>query len=218
MLLPRRGPAVWKQMDEVAEVRGGYIPSSSVPSEAKPTVRALLAGDVATNGEIPWSALRSISAPRDLSRYEVRDGDVVFPLRATRLLAAVAREVPASVIAMGNWAVLTPRPGYVTPQFLAWYLNHPATVRRLAQLSQGSKLQFLSIAAIREFNVELPGLKLQALISRAHQLQARATELEQQLGNVRKHLVDALTMQALRVGESPQSESNRLDGGSLNDD
>ena len=192
-------------------MRGGYIPPASVSSEAKTTVRALLAGDVAPNVEIPWSALRSVSAPRDPKRYEVRDGDVVLPLRATRLFAAVARDVPASVIAMGSWAVLTPRPSDVTPEFLAWYLNHPTTARRLGQLSQGSSLQFLSVAAIRDFDVELPGFELQARISRANRLHARATELEQQLGSVRKQLVDALTMQALRLGESVESGSNRPD-------
>jgi hypothetical protein len=218
MSLPKGRRVVRKRVDEVAEVRGGYIAPASMPSDAEAsTIRGLLAGDVEPDGDVPWSALRSVSAPRDPKRYEVREGDVVLPLRAVRLFAAVMRGVPENVIAVGSWAVLTPKHGLVTPEFLAWYLNHPTTARRLGQLSQGSSLQFLSLAAIRDFDVELPGIELQDRIARADLLQRRATDLERRLGDVRKQFIDALTIEALRASDVESGSNHPHARGSLAD-
>jgi hypothetical protein len=205
------------RLDAVAEVRGGYIVAGSSSTSSDESVRGLQAGDVAPDGKVAWSALRQVPAPRDPKRYEVRDGDVLLPLRSTRLAAAVARDVPKRVIAIGSWALLTPAPEAVTPEFLAWYLNHPVTGQRLAKLSQGSSLQFLSLGAIREFEIEIPPLEMQVRIARAYQLNSRIAELEQQLVDARKQLVDALTMEALRGRQVVGSESVKREAGGIDD-
>lgn len=214
--MPHRpnGLMVRRSLGEIAEIRGGYIAPASSPSGVEGTVRGLQASDVGPDGSIAWPAVRAVSAPRDPGRYELREGDVLLPLRSMRMAATVARHVPTGVIAVGSWAMLTPRAEQAVPDFLAWYLNHPTTARRLGKLSQGSSLQFLSLGAIRDFEVELPSIEVQHRIARAHQLESRVSELEQQLAYARKQLVDAITMAALHLGHG-RAKPN---GGASNED
>jgi len=142
----------------------------------------------------------------DPSRYQVREGDVLIPLRSARPTAVVARHVPPDVIAVGHWAVISPEPTVADPDYLVWYINHPATAARLNWLMRGTSLRFLSIGALRDFEVELPSLDLQRRIVRVHTLARRVTDLERQLAAVREQLLHSLTYAALR--RAAQHEGN----------
>lgn len=194
------GSAQRDRLHEVAEIRGGYISSAAAAPPVGERVRGLQVGDIGPEGLIIWTELRTVSAPRELQRYEVREGDVLLPLRSMRMTATAARGVPRRVVAVGSWAMLTPRTDLLNPDFLVWYLNHPATGRRLAQLAQGSSLQFLSLRAVRDFEIEVPSVALQAQIARVHQLERTVTAMERDLARARRQLVDALTMEALNLG------------------
>jgi len=199
---PRR-----KTLGDVAMIRGGYIaPTAPTPLLEGSRGRILQASDVRPGGSINWESLRSERLAGPIARYAVREGDVLLPMRSVRFVAVVARQVPEQVIASGHWALLTPDAEAADADFLAWYLNHPATSARLGRLAQGSKIQFLSISTLREFEVELPPLATQRQIARIQALRAHVGELERQLADARTQLVDALTMDALHRAADPRSE------------
>lgn len=186
-------------LDGVGAVRGGYVASKATADHPKANyVRALQAADVADDGAIDWDALRFVAAISDAGRYGIKDGDVLLPLRSSRTTAVVVRQVPPGVIAVGHWAIVSPDSAMVDAEFLAWYLNHPATAPRLAGLMRGTKLQFLSLTDLRSFEVELPSLAVQHSIARVHALNERISDLEQELVAARKQFVDTVTMEALR--------------------
>lgn len=182
----------------LGSVRGGYVAPGR--SDARPAGRflALQARDIAPDGTILWATLSRVTPVFDPARYRVEEGDVLVPLRTPRPTAVVVRDVPADVIAVGHWAIISPEPGSADPDYLAWYLNHPTTAARLGGLLRGTKLKFLSLKELRALEVELPPLEHQRRIARAHALNERVTELERQLARARKELVDTLTMAALR--------------------
>jgi hypothetical protein len=194
-------------LSDAAQIRGGYIaPTARTPLPEEPRVRILQASDVTPGGSIDWEGLRSIGLAGTIDRYAVLEGDVLLPLRSVRFSAVVARRVPSGVIASGHWALLTPEPQTTDADFLAWYLNHPATSARLGRLAQGTKIQFLSISTLRDFEVELPPLATQRKIARLQTLHARVHGLERQLADARTQLIDALTMDALHRAADPRSE------------
>lgn len=192
------------RLDELATIRGGYVgPDATTDRPGPSRVRALKAGDIAPDGGIAWPTLRYAQPIRDGGRYLVTEGDVLLPLRSVRLRAVVARDVPAGIIAAGHWALLSPNPSTIESEFLAWYLNHSRTRVRLSLLAQGTNLQFLSLNAVRDFEVDVPSLDVQRSIARVNGLNARLTELEHQLTNARSLLVDALSMDALHGAIAP---------------
>jgi hypothetical protein len=186
-------------LDAMGAVRGGYVASkaTAVRPEAN-YLKALQAADVAADGSIDWDALGFVAAASDDDRYDVSDGDVLLPLRSIRPTAFVAREVPAGVIAVGHWAIVSPAPGLVEADFLAWYLNHPLTAARLGGLRRGTKIQFIALTDLRAFEIELPPLELQQRIARVHSLNGSISALEQELALSRQQYIDAVTMEALR--------------------
>lgn len=183
-------------LGEVATVRGGYVGLDS--SAATDEFRALQSADIAANGDIPWGALRETRLGPGAHRYRITEGDVLFPLRSVRPRATVARQTPANVVAIGQLAIVRPDRAIADAEYLVWYLNHPVTAARVARLAQGSKLSFLSLVAIREFEVEVPSLDVQRQLAGIAALHARVTELEQQLAQARTQFVDSVTMDALR--------------------
>lgn len=183
-------------------IRRGYVPPSwgtekRRQSHGAPRL-ALQAGDIAPDGTVAWAALPRVTPAFDASRYQIREGNVLIPLRSARPTAVVARDVPPDVIAMGHWVIVSPEPGVADPDYLAWYINHPTTAARLSGLMQGTNLRFLSISALRDFEVELPPLDLQRRIARVHALAERVAELERQLAAARKQLIHSVTYAALQ--------------------
>jgi hypothetical protein len=144
---------------------------------------------------------------RDWHRYAVREGDVLLPLRSMRLTATVARDVPGDVIALGHWALLSTDAGTLTPDYLAWYLNHPGTAQKIRSLAKGSNLQFLSLSAIRSFQIEAPSVSVQSRIVRVHECHERAKRLEHELSEARQRLIDAATMNAVRSPSTSHADT-----------
>jgi hypothetical protein len=186
------------RLDELGDVRGGLVASKTRDDPGAKYVRALLASDVAPDGSIDWDALGHVAAVDDDGRSTITDGDVLLPLRSARVTAVVPRRVPPGVIAIGQWAIVSPEPRLADAEFLGWYLNHPATAVRLASLMRGTKIQFLALTDLRAFEIELPPIETQQRIARLHLLNERITRLEQELAQARKQFVDGATMEALR--------------------
>lgn len=191
-------PARLLPLDSIATVRGGYAGPEAVTGEpGAGGLRALQARDLSPDGTIAWTSLGWSRPVRDGDRYLINEGDVLLPLRSARPRALVARGVTAGVIAAGQWALITPNAGVAEPDYLAWFLNHPATVARLGRVIQGGTLPFLSLAAIRAFEISAPPLAVQRRIARVSALDERLTLLERQLADARSRLVHVATMNAL---------------------
>jgi hypothetical protein len=186
------------RLADIALVRGGYIGPSAVSDAAGPSpLRALQSRDVAADGTVNWGALKHSNPSRDAARYAINDGDVLLALRSAKPHAIVARQVPPGVIAAGQWAVITPRQGVLDPDFTAWFLNHPATAARLNRLVQGGTLPFLSLVAVRDFDIVLPPFEVQRRVSRIAVLHTRLGRLERELADARTRLIDGATISAV---------------------
>lgn len=149
------------------------------------------------DGTIAWDEARAALPIPGGERFIIREGEVLLPLRSQRLRAVVARHVPAGVLATGHWALVAPDPAHLDADYLAWYLNLPSTRVRLASAMIGSSISFLPVAAVRDFEVEVPDLRTQRRIGRAAVLTARVARLEQALAAARQTLTDALARAAL---------------------
>lgn len=210
---------VLASLDTLARIRAGYVPSAAdgqqrkahdrtalgLETQAGASAPGLLPSAVGLDGVIDWGALVETRPVRATERYRIHEGDLLLPLRSQRLQAVVARGVPPGVLAAGHWAILAPDPAHLDVDYLAWYLNHPRTRARLAATMVGTSLQFLTVATVRAFEVELPPLPRQRQIARAAVLTARVGELERRLAAARHRLTDAVAMAAVEHTRAPAS-------------
>jgi hypothetical protein len=188
------------KLNEVGVVRGGQIATAEPAGRSAPEAwRALQAGDLDAEGSVDWSALRWVIPAGAGERSVIREGDVLVPLRSTRVGALVARNVPPRTIAIGHWAIITPS-ALVLPDYLAWYLSHPSTERELSGNTFGSNLTFVRLSVMRELEIEVPDLETQRKIVRVQSLHRRQAELEQQLTGARTQYINIITKAALERG------------------
>lgn len=197
------------QLRRLGEIRSGQ---GAVAAPAAPDTpgacRALQAGDLAPDGSVAWAALRWVLPTGSWERSRIGEGDVLVPLRSSRVPALVARGVPPRTIAVGHWAIITPGPDLL-PDYLVWYLGHPTTTRRMAELVVGSKLPFLPLSAVRQLEVEMPPLEVQERIVAVHSLHSRLTALESQLSHARGQYLNTITRTALERAVPTPTPSNR---------
>lgn len=154
------------------------------------------------DGSIAWQDVVTMLAVRNQDRFAIRDGDVLLPLRSQSMQAVVARNCTPGVIAVGQWAIITPIAERSTSDYLAWYLNHPTTRAKLVGAMIGTSLQFLTLRAVRDFEIEVPPMALQQRIGCVAALSMRVSHLERALDAARRTLTDALTMDALNCASA----------------
>lgn len=185
-------------LGELTDVRGGQLSQGNpARSSSSGTVcRALQVGDLAPDGSVNWRTLRKVVPAGSWERSVIRNGDVLVPLRSTKVSAIVAQNVPPQTIALGHWAIITTGPT-VLPDYLAWFLVHPTTARQWRLAEVGSKLAFVPLSAVRQLEVEVPPMDVQKRIVAVDTLHRRLGELEQQLADTRNHYVHQITRAAL---------------------
>lgn len=186
-------------LELLGNLRSGYMPRSrSTPAEeGADTYKFLQLRDVEAGDRINWERLDEIAIKDPPSHYEVKDGDVLLPLKGLRLKAILVEEPPAGIIATGQWAILTPKYESINGEYLVWYLNHPRTIKAIERkLLRGSNIQFISIGDLRKFEIDVPPLERQKQIATVARLRRRERDLVMQLEAARDKLIDATTMRA----------------------
>lgn len=189
-------------------MRGGYSLRSSISGTGGPgQFRVLQGGDLRPDGVV-WDSLGWAELGSAPEKYLVADGDVLLPLRGDAPRAAVVRNPPDGVVVAGHWALISPDTNVIDPEYLAWYLSHPATAARLSGSMRGTKLKFLSLTDLRDFDVVVPPLAHQRRIVRVHKLNERVSALESQLATARRTYIDAVTMSALGGVVNPDTATS----------
>lgn len=199
------------KLGKIATIRGGFVPSASESRERRRrsdkngasnalgqlTALGLQPSAIRPDGTIAWDEVVAVLPVRGPDRHVIRDGDLLLPLRSQHIQAVVARDVPADVLAIGPFALVSPSHGVADIDYLAWYLNHPRIRARLVGAMMGSSLKFLTLRTVNEFEVDLPDLAIQCRIGRVAALSGRIALLEQRLSSARQQLAEALAMEAL---------------------
>ncbi len=185
-------------LKNLGKLRSGYHYRSAKDLAEGDPYQAVQLSALTEDGRLDWSVLEPIRFEGSPDPYRIQSGDVLFPLRGSRTVAAVAIDPPADALAIGHWAILTPDPRQVDSTYLAWYWNHPAICkRRDYEMSKGSNIQFISMRDCRNFEVHLPSLQQQQHIARIENLRQQERILVQQIEALTDRLIDAATMQAV---------------------
>lgn len=195
-------------LGNIAEVRSGsllnrggadayYVLVADVTSQGLRTSRL-------ANGTLPQKsgALAALTAE-----------DVVIALRGSTNAAAVVpilEGLDRPVFATLDVAVVRPHEG-ISANYLAWFLNLPATQEILATSRSGSAAPRLPLTALKALNVPLPSLERQAMIAGAAAEARRERDLIENIQQSRQRLLDELLRQAADEGPAPGSNPARAD-------
>jgi hypothetical protein len=192
-----------RHLGDVAAIRLGFTPLKERrgelsapevdgPGFVRDTVLVVHPSHVKDDGSLDWPRLERANVPP----HQSYDGHILVPpsillcLRGVMRVASLDAKAlshdldatvdPLPVVASGAWAVLCPRPDTVLPQYLAWFLKLPSTMKHLLHARTGTVAQFVPISAVQGLELPLPPLDAQAAFVRAAALMDQMEQLERQ--------------------------------------
>jgi len=198
-----------KKIADIAMVRSGYPFRTRVEADPEGDTYVLQLKDVTARApaDVAGAIRTLVKAP---SAHHLAAGDVVLKGRGTTHCALV-ENIPTNLplVAAAPILVLRPKPGRVEPAFLRWLLNHPTSQTRLAASAVGTYIPTLTKALIEDFEIDLPPLETQRLITGVATLAERERELLEAISQKRAHTTDQLLLRLCRTSGDPRKQGGR---------
>lgn len=185
-----------KTLRQLAEVRSGYHFRGKAESDPNGNATLIQIKDLDDD---------FVLCPDDLARvridkpepYFVREGDVLFVTRGTRLGASVVQTPMEDTIATGSFFLLRPRVE-ILAGFLAWAINSAPVQAQLHRAGQGSNLRMVRRSDLEDITFDVPPLDIQHAIVRLDECARLERRLTSKLNEKRATLVEAVAARAIQ--------------------
>lgn len=152
------------------------------------------------------SGLLSTTLHPDLMTDRISDkhllikGDVLFAAKGTKNFAAVYNiEMPA--VASTSFFVIRLEEGFkdkISPEFLAWLINHPEAQVFLKGQAMGSSIASISKGVLEKLEISIPTIKTQELILNISKLRTKEIKLKQQIEVLRDKQIQQQVLNAIK--------------------
>lgn len=170
------------QIGDCAAVLPGFSTKGALVDEPGGTHQVIMAKHL-TKG-VPYvydeSHRLRINPDRDMSKYVLEPGDILFMSRGTGSYAVILETLYHPSIAPSTFFVLKPQP-HVVPAYLVWCLEQPAIQSSLGQMRTGAGTPMIPRQGFAAIQIPLPEKELQRRIADLWRLQRREARLRQEL-------------------------------------
>jgi hypothetical protein len=198
------------RLDQITRLRTGAPFRERIMHDARANFLVVQAKDVGSDGTITVEGMVHTAPPNKKAPDILAPGEVVLQTRGVSYRAAIVVKAPLPMIAAGSLFILTPDTPKVSPEYLVFFLNLPATQAQLRQSATGSTIPNLRRAAIEQLEVPLPPLADQARIVELASLLRKQTELTERINKLRLQELHALMIErAKKAGGTKPPASNR---------
>lgn len=150
------------------------------------------------NGQLNSSLHPDLLADTISEKHLLRPGDVLFAAKGTKNFAAVYENQNTVAVASTSFFVIRLTDNNVLPEFLAWFLNHPATQKMLKGQALGTSIASISKAVLEELEITVPDNKKQKLILTIYQLRNTEKRLKQQIENLREKQIQQQIINSIK--------------------
>jgi hypothetical protein len=152
--------------------------------------------DLSLPGGLSAENLTRVNLDGTIDRYLVRAGDVLFRSRGERNTAvAVDEHFGEPALAVLPLMILRPRPGVVTPQYLAWAINQPPAQRHFDATACGTKMRMVPRGSLEHLELDVPDIETQRKIVAIDALSERERTLSFLASEKRKELTSRILSQ-----------------------
>ena len=198
------------RLGQIVRLRTGAPFRERIVHDPRAAYLVVQAKDVATNGIINPEGMTRTAPPSKKAPDTLSPSEIVLQTRGLSYRAAIVAKAPAPLIAAGSLFVLTVDAARISPQFLVFFLNLPATQAELRQKATGSTIPNLRRSAIEQLEVPLPSLDDQARIVELASLVRMQSEITERINQLRLQELHALTVErAKKAGGMKPPASNR---------
>lgn len=191
-----------RPLGELSTIQPGYPFRGKLPLDAKGEARVVqfrhvVAGEPLCYGD--GEDLDRVRLPGRKRPAYLQMGDVIFMAKGTRNDAAVIGQVPEYTVCTPNFYHIRLKPkSPLTPEFLAWQLNHTDAQRYFTTCSQGSAAPSITKSQLAGLPIAIPSIDKQKLIVQLASAANREQQLLNQLIENRQRMINAVGRQILR--------------------
>ncbi|SFN34515.1 Type I restriction modification DNA specificity domain-containing protein [Chitinophaga sp. YR627] len=120
-----------------------------------------------------------------LNKNYLEIGDLLLATKGTDHFAALYDGQYTPAIASSVFTILRIKDtNIISPFYLQWYLNHPATTKILIAASKGTSMPLITRDVIERLELPVPSLQKQESIVQVNLLQQQAMQLRLQINNL----------------------------------
>jgi Type I restriction modification DNA specificity domain len=131
-------------------------------------------------------------------RHLLSPGDVLFSAKGTRNFAAVFTEGNPPAVASTSFFVIRLLQAQVLPGYLAWYLNHANTQKKLKSSAMGTSIVSISKTVLEKLEIPIPAIDRQHLVLKIDGLQKTKKVLKQQIDLLHEQQVQQKIINAIK--------------------
>lgn len=189
-----------KPIEECAEVIPGFSLKARAEHEPEGSHYIIMAKHVKDTAPFTYNVKSSdvlrMSIDKDVSKYEVKKGDVLFISRGFRNDAAVIEAIPENTVASSTFYVLRPKSNVIS-EYLAWCLNQLNAQGKIDQIRTGAGTPIIQRQLVKEFSIPLGSLEEQKQIADLSLLMHKERHLRKELLQLTETLHDGLSKKIL---------------------
>ena len=181
-------------LSDVADIRLGYPFRTRIEAIPNGTMAVAQMKDIDESDLLHVESMVKTDVDDARGLHQLQVGDLIFKSRGMRNTAALVAAPLANSVIAAPLMLIRIRANAITPAYLQWYLNHPATQKRMAMMPTSTTGRMISIADLRQFEIAVPSLETQQRIQTINGLQLKEQQLAQGIAQMRQSLVERILM------------------------
>lgn len=192
-------------LTRIAEVRMGYSFRSRLEADAQGDVAVIQMKDIDDANLLHPEGLARIQMSELKDHHLLREGDLLFRSRGITNSAALVGKGIGRAILTAPMLLIRPNTEIITPAYLQWFINHPATQAMLAGQAAGTAVKMIGKGTLNQLKITLPPLETQRLIVKTARLASSELALLEKLQARRKALLERILLQTAQNARRHQA-------------
>ena len=173
------------KLNNIATIQTGVF-AKTTPN---PDALYLQQSDFDSRGELRDTAQPTIAT--DNPKHLLAAGDLLLASKGNNNICVVVPKLEQQSIASPSFLVIRLcDKTSVLPEYVAWYINLPATQKVLAAQARGTSIMSISKATLGELEIPIPPLEKQQKYIKLSKLQKREQQLYAAIAERRKQILE----------------------------
>lgn len=140
-------------------------------------------------GELTGFLQPDIFIDQRLSHHILQEGDVLFAAKGDKNVATVYREAYGVAVASSSFFVLR-KSNQILPEYLSWFINHPASQKKLKAEAMGSAIPSISMKTIGNLEIKLLDFQTQRLLLKVDELRRKEKNIASEIAMLHDQLIN----------------------------
>lgn len=185
-----------KRLGDITEIFSGYTFRERLDAYPGGDVAVVQMKNIDMEDRLQTNEIARVEIDGLRALQQLREGDLIFRSRGMFHTAALVNKNLGYAVAAAPLMIIRTTSTSVLPEYLQWFINHPATQARLATLAAGTHVRTVNKTAIEEIEVPVPALEKQRRIAELAELgrseRALATRIAEQKARVLEEILSQI--------------------------